>query len=200
MSDELASDEPMTAARRGCPVLEGYNPMTPDELRDPYPSLKRARAEAPVFFSPEFGMWSVTRQEDVLAVLRDEDAFSAARALAVPPPPEEVALAEYPWKRSVLVLDEPEHRPMRTMIQAPFTPRSLKQREPLIREQAHRLLDPLDVDRRIEFVNDYAFPLSLSVIGSITGVPESDFGELKRAVYASFRVLNAGATAPGSAR
>jgi hypothetical protein len=64
MSDELASDEPMTAGRRGCPVLEGYNPMTPEELWDPYPNLQRARAEAPVFFSPEFGMWSVTRQED----------------------------------------------------------------------------------------------------------------------------------------
>jgi cytochrome P450 len=186
----------MSIQEQACPVFAGYNPLSPEELADPYPSLKRARAEQPVFFSPEFNLWSVTRARDILTVLRDEESFSAAGALPVPAPPEEIRdrLPEFPWKNSTVATDPPGHRRARGLIQAPFTPRGLASREPFIRERSNRLLDPLERQGRIEFVSEYSFPLSLAVIGNIIGVPESHWELLKRTAYAVFRAQNAGLT------
>jgi cytochrome P450 len=158
--------------------------------------LKRARAEQPIFFSPEFNLWSVTRHEDILTVLRDEENFSAAGALPVPETPAEIRaqLPEFPWKRSTVATDPPDHKRARGLIQAPFTPRGLESRAAFIRERSNRLLDPLAADGRIEFVEGYSFPLSLAVIGNIIGVPEPDWELLKRTAYAVFRAQNAGLT------
>jgi cytochrome P450 len=179
-----------------CPHLAGYDPLSAAEMRDPYPSFARARAEAPVFFSPEYQLWTVARQEDVLRVLRDEEAFSAAGALPVPDPPEEIRdrLPEFPWKRSTVATDPPAHKEARGLIQAPFTRGGLKSREPFIRARAESLLEPLAETGRIEFVNDYCFKLSLGVIGDIVGADDDHLDLLLRTADAVFRAQNAGLT------
>jgi cytochrome P450 len=181
-----------------CPHLEGYDPLAPAELADPYPSFRRARAEAPVFYSEALGMWSIARQADVLDALRDTETFSSSSALPVREPPDELRerLPAYPWGRTVLTMDGPEHRAARSVIQAPFTPRSLKRLEQQIRERARALLDPLRTTGRIEFVRDYGYPLSMSVIGEILGIPEDKFELLERAVDSAFSLLGGGVSDP----
>ncbi len=49
----------------------------PFELAAPFPFLARARAEAPVFYSPELDYWVVTRYDDVRAIFRDPGTFSS---------------------------------------------------------------------------------------------------------------------------
>jgi cytochrome P450 len=195
-TEESTSSAGTAGLPTGCPVFHGHDPLSPTELSDPYTSLKHARAEVPVFFTPELNLWSVTRHEDVLAVLRDEVNFSAAGALGVPSPPEEFRdrLKEFPWKNSTVVTDPPGHRQARGLIQAPFTPRGIASREAFIRERSHTLLAPLRANGHIEFVNDYAFPLSLAVIGDIIGVEESRWDLLLQAVHAVFRAQNAAVT------
>lgn len=176
----------------GCPVLHGYDPLDQAELDDPFPSYARARSEAPVFYSEEYGFWSVSRREDVLAIIRDTERFSNKMAIPMPRPPEHMRdrMPKYPFATALLFLDDPEHRPARQMVQAPFTPKRLRQLEPLIRERAAQMLRPEDPDRRIEFVSDYAMPLALVVIGEIIGVPESDHALLDRAVAGAFRIAS----------
>jgi cytochrome P450 len=182
----------VSAPPRGCPLLPGYDPLAPGELSDPFPSYARARREAPVFYSGQYGFWSVTRREDVLAVLRDTDRFSNRSAVPVPLPPEELRdrMPVYPNARLLLFLDDPEHLPARRMVQAPFTPRRLQGMAPMIRARAQRLLRGDDRDRRIEFVNDYATPLALAVIGHILGMPEEDFPMLREAVAGQVRIIS----------
>jgi cytochrome P450 len=174
----------------GCPVLPGYDPLDPAELRDPYPSIARAHREAPVFYVEKYGFYSVTRHADVLAILRDTERFSNRMAIPMPLPPEEVRdrMPVYPSATSLLFMDDPEHGPARKMVQAPFTPRRLREMEPLIRARAEQLLRPEDPDRRLEFVRGYATPLALVVIGHIIGVPEADFPLLERAIRAMNRI------------
>lgn len=173
-----------------CPVLAGYDPLAPAELADPFPTYARARHEEPIFYAEEFDLWHVSRREDVLEVLRSPDRFSSRNVKPMPLPPEELRerMPVYPNATALLFLDEPEHRPARQMVQAPFTPRRLRELAPMIRARAEQLLRPEDADRRLEFIHEYATPLALVVIGSILGVPEGDFGRLQRSIQGAFRI------------
>jgi cytochrome P450 len=179
----------------GCPVLHGYDPLAPDELADPYPSFARARHEAPVFWSPESKCWCITRQDDVLTVLKDHVRFSNRGSLPLPVPPEEVRerLPFYPSSKGVLVTDDPEHRSARRLIQQPFTPRRLRGFEPLIRSRAEELL-AASPDRQLEFVGGYATPLAIRVIGAIIGVPDEQLPSLELSVVDAFRITSGSLT------
>jgi cytochrome P450 len=178
------------AGSNGCPVLSGYDPLAAAELRDPFPSYARARREAPVFYLEEFDLWYVSRHEDVLAILRDPGRFSNRNVKPMPLPPEELRdrMPVYPNATALLSLDEPEHMPARQVVQAPFTPKRLRQLAPTIRVRAEQLLRPDDPDRRLEFVQEYATPLALVVIADILGVPEQEFSRLQRSIQGAFRI------------
>ena len=53
----------------GCPWQPDYDVFAPEELRDPYPSFKRARQESPIFYSESQRVWLVARQQDVPAMM-----------------------------------------------------------------------------------------------------------------------------------
>lgn len=177
---------------RGCPVVSGYNPLDPQELCNPFPTYAEFREETPVFYSEELGFWSVTRRDDVLDIIRDTERFSNRMAIPMPLPPEHMRdrMPRYPFATALLFLDDPEHRPARQMVQAPFTPKRLRTMEPMIRERAEALLRPDDPNRCLDFVGDYAVPLALVVIGDIIGVPEEDFPLLERAIQGAFRIAS----------
>ncbi|MFC9355747.1 cytochrome P450 [Rhodococcus sp. NPDC057014] len=136
----------------------------------------------------DFDIWEVSRQADVLEVLKDDENFSASGALeSYPVPPQlQERMQGYPWAETVLILDDPEHKPQRALVQAPFTPKSLKAHEPFLRDLANRLLEPLAENGRIDFVKEYAVPFSLGAIANITGVPEDKSELMLRAVESEF--------------
>lgn len=62
-------------------LSEHFNPILPEQLRDPYPLYARARREEPVFYSRQLDVWIITRYADILAILRDTDRFSSFNSL-----------------------------------------------------------------------------------------------------------------------
>jgi cytochrome P450 len=175
-----------------CPALAEYDPLDPAELKDPFPSYARARREAPAFYSDKCGFWSVSRREDVLAILRDTKRFTSRMAIPLSLPPEEMRdrMPVYPTARMLIFRGEAEHGPARKRVQAPFTARRLRDFVPMMRARAEKLLRPDDPDRRIEFIYGFATPLSLVVMGEIMGVPEEDFPLLERAVAGQVRLIS----------
>jgi cytochrome P450 len=188
-SDATAVEVDLAA---GCPVLHGYDPLDPDEVVDPFPTYARARRELPVFYLEQHRFWSVTRREDVLAVLRDTKRFTNRDKLPMPLPPEAIRdrMPQYPFATGLVFLDDPEHRPARQMVQAPFTRKRVRDIEPMTRALADELLLAHDLERRIEFIQGYALPLALAVIGTIIGLPQEDFPLLRRAVDGAFQILS----------
>jgi cytochrome P450 len=182
------------AGSGGCPVLAGYDPMDPAQLRDPYSGWRRAQEEAPVFYDEKYGFWTVTRYEDILALINDTERFSNRMAIPMPLPPEDLRerMPVYPFATALLFMDDPEHRRVRTMLQEPFVPRRLKAREPRIAERARELLAERD-HRRIEFLAEYGVPLALTVIGDLVGVPEPDWPMLEQSIYGAFRIASGAA-------
>ena len=173
----------------GCPIVGGYDPLDPEELRNPDPSLRVVRKEAPVFFDEKYGFWSISRYEDVMAVINDDENFSNKMAIPMPKPPEDLRdrMPVYPFETALLFMDNPEHRPSRLMVQEPFIPRRLKAREPVIYEKARSLIEAKP-DRRIELLKEYSLPLALTVIGDLVGVPEPDWPMLEESVFGAFEI------------
>ncbi len=187
---DTASESTLKAAvHGGCPVLAGYDPLAVEELRNPDPSLRRARQEAPVFYDEKYGFWSVTRYADVLAVLADDEHYSNRMAIPMPKPPEDLRerMPVYPFETALLFMDDPEHRPARTMVQEPFVPRRLRAREPRIYARAQELISQRS-DRHIEFLKEYSLPLALTVIGDLVGVPEPDWPMLEESIFGAFEI------------
>jgi cytochrome P450 len=98
-----------------------FDPLDPAQREDPFPVLELARRERPVFHAPQFDLWVVTRHDDVLAVLKDHDAFSSTGALKSSPepfPPEvQEALAEgWPTMPYIIEVDPPLHDRIRGLV------------------------------------------------------------------------------------
>src|SRR5690349_19770065 len=100
-------------------IATHFNPMAPDQLHDPYPLYARMRRERPVFYSPMFGLWVVTRFADISEVEKDTARFSSVGALdARAEPHREVraVLAQaYPRFLSLVQSDPPDHARVRTV-------------------------------------------------------------------------------------
>lgn len=157
-----------------CPHLDGYHPLSAEQLRDPYPMWARSRAEAPVFFSEQFGMWSVTRYDDVLAVIRDPVTFSSAAAFALRLPrfPPELAQRIPPGMarpRMLVAKDPPEHTALRKVMQRAFTPRRVAELEPFVVQTCHALIDAFAERGSADLMSEYANALPLQVITRILG-------------------------------
>ena len=54
-----------------------FDPFSPVWLDDPYPKYRELRDGAPVHWSPEARVWCVSRYDDVMTVLRNDELFSS---------------------------------------------------------------------------------------------------------------------------
>jgi cytochrome P450 len=147
-----------------------FNPMDPDFVADPYPTYHRLRAEDPVHQSP-LGFWVLTRYEDVVAALRDSRlikeplaAFVAAR-MGTPVPAMGV---------SMLDRDPPDHTRLRSLVSKAFTPRVVEGLRPQIQKMVDDLLANVEAKGSMDLIEEFAYPLPVSVICQMLGVPVKD--------------------------
>lgn len=160
-----------------------FDPLSPEQRRDPYPVYAEARAKAPVFFAEPYGFWVVTRYDDVLAVLKDDKTYSSVNALrssTVELPPEvEAVLAEgWPEMPVIVDTDPPLHTRIRGLINAAFTPRRIAGMEPTIAAVVDELLDGIAPAGHADVVERFAWPLPLRVMGRMLGLPQDDLERL----------------------
>jgi cytochrome P450 len=136
-----------------------------------------------VFYAEKFGLWVVTRHDDVLAVLKDHQSFSSEGALksapgAYPPAVQEVLADGFPDMPYIIEVDPPVHDRIRGLITKAFTPRRIAELEPRIEEIARELIDAFDADGEGDIVERFAWPLPLRVLGELFGVPRDDLEQL----------------------
>lgn len=166
-----------------CPVVDGkpFDPFDPEQADNPYPWAAAARKEAPVFYMPELDVWCVTRWEDVLEVMRDDETFSSRNALTpkeMDGPLAEVFPDGHPIRHSLLLKDPPEHTRVRKLVQKNFTPKAIAKYEDMVRARANRLIDAFIDDGRCDLVAQFTGPLPVQVICHIIGIPDSEIQSL----------------------
>jgi cytochrome P450 len=168
------------ALRDGAPPLSLYHLLDPEVLANPYPLYQRLRDEAPVHWDPYLHAWVVTRYEDAVTVLK---SYRAART----PPPQRLSalglgeltpIAEL-MVRQMLFLDPPEHRRVRRLAAAAFTPRRVAKLREHIRQVAEELVERLPARGDFDVMAALANPLPAIVTAEMLGVPTADHDRLK---------------------
>ncbi len=152
--------------------------LDPENLANPYPLYARLREQDPVMWDERTTAWVLTRHSDIYAVLRDP-RFSAARmSIGTEWIPEELQAKLVPPVRAVmrqiLFLDPPDHTRLRGLVSKAFTPRVVESLRPRIQTLVDDLLDRVQSAGRVNFVQDFAYPLPAIVIAEMLGVPPED--------------------------
>jgi erythromycin 12 hydroxylase len=127
--------------------------------------LARMRDEAPVW-RDRYGMYHVFRHADVHTVLRDPATFSSDSGRLSP-------VARSVNRGMLTQIDPPEHRRMRAVVSSAFTPKRVAALESRIRAITRSLLDDVTSDE-FDLVDALAFPLPVTVIAEMLGLPASD--------------------------
>ncbi len=140
---------------------------------DPYPRYDRLR-EISSLIRADDGALVVTRYADCTTVVRDGRLGHM--------PPDMLAFvglpdwADHPALRqlftSMLAVNPPDHTRLRRLVSSAFTARRVQALQPAIEAMVDGLLDRLDGPA--DFVEAFAFPLPVNVIGELLGVPAGD--------------------------
>lgn len=161
-----------------------FNPLASPHLENPYPLYARAQREAPIFFSPLFATWVVTRYDDVRAILHDPRRFSSSYRFRTPvdPTPEVLdVLAQLPPEVGLLVNEDPPgHRRTRALVGKAFLPRQVTRMEARIRAIAHELIDHMLAADSADLVRQYTYPLPMRVLLEFLGLPVEDADFIKQ--------------------
>ncbi|HJT35430.1 MAG TPA: cytochrome P450 [Pirellulales bacterium] len=137
-----------------------------DEMRrEPYPIYDQIRGAGVLHVPPPFNAWLVLDYAGVKQVLADHDTFRSS----VPAPPN--------W---FIFSDPPRHTKLRNLISKAFTPRSVANLEPRIREISRDLLDVAVQRGSIDLATEYSVPLPMKVIAAMIGIPPADWARFKR--------------------
>ncbi len=165
------------------PFMGKYNPIRPGHRANPYRQYKSLREEAPVYLHPRLGVWFLSRYDDVVATLRDprfianrtrSNAFQRRDPFTNLSP----RLREGIFK-SLLMTDPPDHTRMRNLVNQAFTPKVVERLRPRVQELVDEQLERVAATREMELVQDLAYPLPVTVIAELLGVPAEDRSKFK---------------------
>jgi cytochrome P450 len=81
--------------------------------------------------------------------------------------------------KTMLTVDEPDHRRLRSLVSKAFTPRYIESLRPRVQQMADELLDRVQDQGQMDLVEDYAFLLPINVISEMLGVPHADRDQVR---------------------
>jgi cytochrome P450 len=145
----------------------------------------KLRAEDPIHRveHPDFNPFYVlTRHADVLEVeLHNNQFLNAPRAILGTKEADAMRAMQGHLVKSLVQMDDPEHRSHRNLTAEWFLPKNLAKLESRLAELAQRSIDRMiELDGECDFANDIAMPYPLYVILAILGLPESDYPRMLR--------------------
>jgi cytochrome P450 len=163
-----------------CDPLEGYDPFAAAVLLEPSVAYPFLHDDAPVHryagFDPPF--YTLSRYADVEWALRDIETFSSewGQGPRFTPP-------------AGMLSDPPQHTFYRGPVQQAFTPRAVDTLAPRVAALARTLLADVPNASRWDLHDDFAFPLPVTVIAEMLGVPAHDLHLFKRWSEASVAAM-----------
>ncbi|HEX4863895.1 MAG TPA: cytochrome P450, partial [Acidimicrobiales bacterium] len=147
-----------------------YDPYDHSIDEDPYPTWKRLRDEAPLYFNDRYEFWALSRFDDVEKALVDWRTFISGKGSVL-----ELIKANIEMPPgSILFEDPPAHDHHRALLSRVFTPRRMAEIEPKVRDFCARSLDPLVGSGGFDFISDLGAQMPMRTIGMLLGIPEQD--------------------------
>jgi len=178
--------------------------LTPEGLDDPSPYYRHLRETAPVHHSAS-GSIFLTRYDDCREALRDNRLGKSTQGESMLPAgdPEAQAVRKEQIRRAVemkrsasmLFLNPPHHTRQRSLVSRAFTPRRVEHLRASIRVLADRMVSDFVTAGGGDLLDEIAFPLPVAVIGTMVGVPESDWPQFRSLITTTAAGVEPAATA-----
>ncbi|MEU6484872.1 cytochrome P450 [Streptomyces sp. NPDC046887] len=147
--------------------------LAEDFTADPYPVYARLRGAGPVHRvrTPQgHEVWLVVGHTEARAALADPRLSKSPATVGG------TMLDEQVVGSNLLVLDPPDHTRLRRLVTREFTGRRVEALRPRVQSITDGLLDAMagGGERRADLVDGLAFPLPITVICELLGVPAAD--------------------------
>jgi cytochrome P450 len=144
-------------------------------------ALAHLRAEAPVSWVevPNYRpFWAITKHADIMGIERDNTLFTNwPRPVLTTTEGDELQAAA--GVRTLIHLDDPQHRVVRAIGADWFRPKAMRALKVRVDELAKNYVDKMmTVGPECDFVQEVAVNYPLFVIMSLLGIPESDFARM----------------------
>jgi len=146
---------------------------------DPYTGYRWLREHDPVHHDAESGMWILTRHADIQALLRAPATWSNdhrrshthqdwLKGMGAPPAADELLA------KVLLFMDPPNHTRLRSLVSKAFTPKRVEALRSRVEAVLEDILSPLRERGEMDVIGDLAYPLPVTVICELLGVPVED--------------------------
>ena len=175
--------------------------LDPETRRDPYPHYRELRQRAPVLRS-SIGPLVLSRYQDCLEAMRDPRLGRGTRArlrgdLPMPSVPAgfdiDLERTRGFFERagnSMLFADPPDHTRLRQLVSRAFTPQRVERLRPAVQALVDGLLDTMAGAGEVDIIPSLAFPLPVTVIGELLGVPAAERAGFQPLVAAGVAALD----------
>lgn len=141
-----------------------FDPFSEEFFNNPFDMYRRMRQDAPLYYDEDSDFYALTRHEDVAAALKDHEAFSSSRGCDLA-----MVQGDEPPQKSIIFMDPPDHRHMRSLLNKAFTPRMIQSQRDTVVEQIDHFLGLIDSDE-FDVVQDFSGPFPVEVITRMAGV------------------------------
>jgi cytochrome P450 len=145
--------------------------LSEETRREPFAAYAMLRERSPLVRDPNTRLWMIFDYDGVKRVLTEWETFSSRHG-------------PVDW---IVSLDPPRQAKLRALVSKAFTPKSVANLEPRIRELSRELLEPLLSRGEMDLAADYSIRLPMMVIAEMLGVPSRD---LPKYVEWSNAILN----------
>ncbi|MCX5415772.1 cytochrome P450 [Streptomyces sp. NBC_00059] len=147
-------------------------PSYQDGGADLWAYLRELRHQGPVFQDERTGVFHLFGYEEVQRALLDTAAFRSDMSEIMP-------LQTF-GKGNLVQTDPPRHRELRTLLNEAFAARTKTLLDSRIAEIIHELLDQISDQDSFDLTEQLTYPLPITVIAELLGVPGSDRGLFRK--------------------
>jgi cytochrome P450 len=164
--------------------------VDPRIRNNPFPFYRALRKEDPVYYDAQIDAYLITRYDDAVRVLRDDETFSLEHGYQDRWANGHVEeLAEIMNRdgggfiRDIIACDPPKHTRLRQLLDRAFTAHRVKTLEPRVRQIVIDLIEPLAERGHGDGMNDIGAPLTARIICEQLGLDFDSIGTEKIAAW-----------------
>ncbi|WNG37080.1 cytochrome P450 [Archangium violaceum] len=154
-------------------LLERFDTLDPEVIRNPYPYFAEMREKAPLFWIERLQAHAVSRYEDATYILKNPALFSSVDIRIAGKLPKDRSSLELGSVSNLLSSDPPIHTRLRGLVSRAFVPKRISEMEPRVRELSKGLVAEMTAQGEFDLMDGLGTPLPVTIIAEMLGVEPS---------------------------
>ncbi|WP_254565617.1 cytochrome P450 [Oscillatoria sp. HE19RPO] len=161
-----------------------FDPRSPEFRANPYPTYRYLQTHHPIYYRAERKDWLLTRYADIVEVLqnpsfgRSPEEQANRQSAKQAPANRFLELRQESQKLMklwLLLRNPPAHTRIRHLLHHAFTQSRIQALRSRLQTQVDRLIDRVKNRRKMDIIQDFAYPLTLQSNCEVLGIPESEW-------------------------